>query len=225
MIAPYLLEHLLVPCSLTLTLLAKATSVGSLVMPYDIGAFRPDPAVSGGRLIALHEAFCRFAGGIGGGGDGVGFDQASCLLTCLLTTYYLLLATYDSLTHLLWSRPGHVRLRLSLPLRGATRCRPELPRGSYLLPAYYLLTTYYLLLTTYCLLLTTYYLLTTLLRLRTAWPLPSTAPRSTLSSSSASPARATTPPKPPRVCASTSHSTASCGTTPLRGADSLHKCT
>ena len=48
------------------------------VMPYDIGAFRPDPAVSGERLIALHEAFCRFAGGNGGGGDGVGFDRATC---------------------------------------------------------------------------------------------------------------------------------------------------
>jgi len=56
----------------------KPTSVGSLVMPYDISAFRPDPALFSPRLIALHETFCRIAGGGGGGGDGAGFDRATC---------------------------------------------------------------------------------------------------------------------------------------------------
>ena len=47
-------------------------------MPYDISAFRPDPALFSPRLIALHETFCRIAGGGGGGGDGAGFDRATC---------------------------------------------------------------------------------------------------------------------------------------------------
>ena len=42
------------------------------VMPYDISAFRPDPALFSPRLIALHEEFCRVAGGDGG------FDRATC---------------------------------------------------------------------------------------------------------------------------------------------------
>jgi hypothetical protein len=50
----------------------KPTSVGSLVMPYDISAFRPDPALFPPRLIELHEAFCRFVGG------SAGFDRATC---------------------------------------------------------------------------------------------------------------------------------------------------
>ena len=41
-------------------------------MPYDISAFRPDPALFSPRLIALHEEFCRVAGGDGG------FDRATC---------------------------------------------------------------------------------------------------------------------------------------------------
>ena len=48
------------------------------VMPYDISAFRPDPALFSPRLIALHDTFCRVTGGDSGGGDGAGFDRATC---------------------------------------------------------------------------------------------------------------------------------------------------
>jgi hypothetical protein len=53
---------------------SKPSSVGSLVMPYDISAFRPDPAhFPQPALLALHEKFCEITRR-----GGAGFNRATC---------------------------------------------------------------------------------------------------------------------------------------------------